>query len=104
MGRRASWRPNGPMTRLPRVRTSWQSLGGATPGPESRAPAVVARGRVPGRHKVIPYRIVLWIVLMGWVGLSPLAAHADDLATAREALRKGDLRAASVDLRKAVRA
>jgi putative PEP-CTERM system TPR-repeat lipoprotein len=41
---------------------------------------------------------------MGWVGLWPLAAHADDLAAAHEALKKGDLRGAAVDLRKAVRA
>ena len=41
---------------------------------------------------------------MGWVGLWPLAAHADDMAAAHEALKKGDLRGAAVDLRKAVRA
>jgi putative PEP-CTERM system TPR-repeat lipoprotein len=40
---------------------------------------------------------------MGWVGLWPLLAHADELAAARASLGKGDLRAAQVDLRKAVR-
>jgi len=42
--------------------------------------------------------------LLGWLALLPLAAHADELATARELLNKGDLHAAQVGLRKAVRA
>jgi putative PEP-CTERM system TPR-repeat lipoprotein len=50
------------------------------------------------------YRLVLRSVLVGWVGLWPLAAHADDLAAAHESLKKGDLHTAEVELRKAVRA
>ena len=38
-----------------------------------------------------------------WFGLWPLAAQADYLSNAREALKKGDLKSAQIDLRNAVR-
>ncbi|MBV9249028.1 MAG: PEP-CTERM system TPR-repeat protein PrsT, partial [Acetobacteraceae bacterium] len=39
-----------------------------------------------------------------WIGVLPLAAHADYLSNAQAALQKGDLKAAQLDLRNAVRA
>jgi cellulose synthase operon protein C len=73
------------------------------PAPTSNRDATRSVDSDEGRT-VILYRLILWIVLMGWVSLWPLAARTDDLAAAHEALNKGDLRAAQVDLRKAVRA
>ncbi len=64
---------------------------------------MVARRTLTGEWSVIVYRLILWIALVAWLGLCPLAAHADDMATAHAALAKGDLRTAVVDLRKAVR-
>ena len=49
------------------------------------------------------YRSLGWIVLAAWLGLWPVAAHADYLATARTNLKKGDLKSAQIDLRNAVR-
>jgi len=49
------------------------------------------------------YRTVGLIAAAGWLSLLPLIAHADDLADARKAVQKGDLRAAQIDLRNAVR-
>jgi putative PEP-CTERM system TPR-repeat lipoprotein len=49
------------------------------------------------------YRTVGLIAAAGWLSLLPLIAHADDLADARKAIQKGDLRAAQIDLRNAVR-
>ena len=49
------------------------------------------------------YRIVGLMAAAGWLSLLPLIAHADDLADARKAVQKGDLRAAQIDLRNAVR-
>ncbi len=43
-----------------------------------------------------------WLLLTIWLGLMP-AVHADDLADARKALLKGDLRTAQINLRNAVR-
>jgi putative PEP-CTERM system TPR-repeat lipoprotein len=45
-----------------------------------------------------------WIILGGWLGLWPMAAHADYLSDARAAINKGDLKSAQIDLRNAVRA
>ena len=44
-----------------------------------------------------------WLLVTVWLGLLPTIAHADDLADARKAIQKGDLRAAQIDLRNAVR-
>ena len=38
------------------------------------------------------YRSLGWILLGAWIGVWPLAAHADYLSDAREALKKGDIR------------
>jgi len=54
-------------------------------------------------RKITLFRIGLWLALAASPGLCPRAAHADDLATARTSIQKGDLRAAQVDLRKVVR-
>lgn len=45
-----------------------------------------------------------WIILGGWLGLWPALAHADYLSDARQAINKGDLKSAQIDLRNAVRA
>jgi cellulose synthase operon protein C len=50
------------------------------------------------------YRSLGWLLLGAWIGVWPLAAHADYLSDAREALKKGDIRTAQIDLRNAVRA
>jgi cellulose synthase operon protein C len=50
------------------------------------------------------YRSLGWIMIGAWIGAWPLAAHADYLSTARASLKKGDLKAAQIDLRNAVRA
>ncbi len=44
-----------------------------------------------------------WLLLTVWLGILPATVHADDLADARKALQKGDLRAAQINLRNAVR-
>ena len=44
-----------------------------------------------------------WIMMGAWLGAVPIAAHADDLSDARAALQKGDLKAAQIELRNAVR-
>ncbi len=44
------------------------------------------------------------LLLSAWIGVWPLAAHADYLSSARAALQKGDLRSAKIELRNAVRA
>jgi putative PEP-CTERM system TPR-repeat lipoprotein len=49
------------------------------------------------------YRSLRWLLLGASIGVWPLAAHADYLSDAREALKKGDVRAAEIDLRNAVR-
>lgn len=50
------------------------------------------------RHRSLP-----WLLLGAWIGLWPLMAHADYLSNARDALKKGDLRTAQIDLRNAVK-
>ncbi len=49
------------------------------------------------------YRSLGWPLLGAWIGIWPLAAHADYLADARDAFRKGDIGTAQIDLRNAVR-
>jgi putative PEP-CTERM system TPR-repeat lipoprotein len=44
-----------------------------------------------------------WLLLTVWFGMVPATSYADDLADARMALQKGDLRAAQINLRNAVR-
>jgi tetratricopeptide (TPR) repeat protein len=45
-----------------------------------------------------------WIILGAWIGLAPVGAHAADyLSTAMASLKKGDLKAAQIDLRNAIR-
>lgn len=52
------------------------------------------------RHRLFP-----WVLLSAWIAVWPLAAHAADyLSKAHDALKKGDLRTAQIDLRNAVRA
>ncbi|MDR3538039.1 MAG: PEP-CTERM system TPR-repeat protein PrsT [Acetobacteraceae bacterium] len=49
------------------------------------------------------YRILGGILMGAWLGAWPLAAHADYLSSARDSLKKGDLKSAQIDLRNAVR-
>ncbi|HEY8289298.1 MAG TPA: tetratricopeptide repeat protein, partial [Acetobacteraceae bacterium] len=49
------------------------------------------------------YRSLGWIIMGAWLGVWPVAAHADYLSNARSAMKKGDLKAAQIDLRNAVR-
>lgn len=49
------------------------------------------------------HRHLGWLLCTVWFGMLPLVAHADDLGDARKAMQKGDLRAAQIDLRNAVR-
>ena len=49
------------------------------------------------------YRSLGWIVLGAWLGIWPVAAHADYMSNARASLKKGDLKSAQIDLRNAVR-
>ncbi len=49
------------------------------------------------------YRSLGWIVLGAWMGVWPIAAHADYMSNARASLKKGDLKSAQIDLRNAVR-
>ena len=49
------------------------------------------------------YQYLGWLLVCGWLGVLPATAHADDLGDARKAMQKGDLRAAQIDLRNAVR-
>ncbi len=49
------------------------------------------------------FRSVGWLLLGAWISVWPLAARADYLSNARDALKKGDMRAAEIDLRNAVR-
>jgi len=50
------------------------------------------------------YRTLGWLLASTWIVAWPLAAHADYLSDARADLKKGDLRAAQIELRNAVRA
>src|SRR3954468_505032 len=52
--------------------------------------------------RIIRMRHPGWLLLTFWLAVVP-AAHADDLADARKALQKGDLRTAHINLRNAVR-
>ncbi len=56
------------------------------------------------RMKQMRYGTLGWIMLGAWIGAWPLAAHADYLSNARTRLKKGDLKAAQIELRNAVRA
>ncbi len=49
------------------------------------------------------YRSLGWIMLSAWIGIWPIAAHADYLSTARDSMKKGDLKSAQIDLRNAIR-
>src|SRR3954447_19138500 len=49
------------------------------------------------------YRHLGWLLFVVWIGILPTAVHADELADARKALQKGDLKAAQINLRNAVR-
>ncbi len=49
------------------------------------------------------FRSAGWIMMATWIGAFPIAAHADYLSAAKLSLKKGDLRAAQIDLRNAVR-
>jgi cellulose synthase operon protein C len=49
------------------------------------------------------YRSAVLIAFGAWIGAWPLAAHADYMSNAREAMKKGDLKSAQIDLRNAVR-
>jgi cellulose synthase operon protein C len=49
------------------------------------------------------YRSLGWIIMSAWIGVWPIAAHADYLATARDSMKKGDLKSAQIDLRNAIR-
>ena len=49
------------------------------------------------------YRSLGWIMMGVWLGAFPIAAHADYLSTAKQSLKKGDLKSAQIDLRNAVR-
>ncbi len=49
------------------------------------------------------YRSLGWIMLGAWIAIWPVAAHADYLSTARDSMKKGDLKSAQIDLRNAIR-
>lgn len=49
------------------------------------------------------YRSLGWIMMGVMLGALPMAAHADYLSSAKQALKKGDLKSAQIDLRNAVR-
>ena len=49
------------------------------------------------------YRHLGWLLICVWVGVLPATARADSLADARKSMQKGDMRAAQIDLRNAVR-
>src|SRR3984885_13177112 len=50
------------------------------------------------------YRSLGWIMMGAWLGAYPISAHAADyLDSAKASLKKGDLKAAQIDLRNAVR-
>lgn len=49
------------------------------------------------------YSLLGGLLMSAWIGAWPLAAHADYLSSARAAMQKGDLKAAQIDLRNAVR-
>lgn len=51
----------------------------------------------------MPYRSLGWIIAGAWLGAWPVAARADYLSSAMQALKTGDVRAAQIDLRNAVR-
>jgi putative PEP-CTERM system TPR-repeat lipoprotein len=53
--------------------------------------------------KQMRYGTFGWIMLGAWIGAWPLAAHADYMSNARTQLKKGDLKAAQIELRNAVR-
>jgi putative PEP-CTERM system TPR-repeat lipoprotein len=53
--------------------------------------------------KRMRYGTVGWIMLGTWLGAWPLAAHADYMSNAHAMLKKGDLKAAQIELRNAVR-
>lgn len=50
------------------------------------------------------YRSVGLLLLGGWIAIWPVSAYADYLSQARDALKKGEVRTAQIDLRNAVRA
>ncbi len=80
----------------------------ARPAPQDvdtgSSPGITWRGRriAPGDAVISP-RTLRWFLLAIWFAIVPAAVHADDLADARKALQKGDLRAAQINLRNAVR-
>jgi putative PEP-CTERM system TPR-repeat lipoprotein len=49
------------------------------------------------------HRHLGWLLIGAWLGLLPSTARADALSDAQEAMQKGDLRAARIDLQDAVR-
>ncbi|HXT81168.1 MAG TPA: XrtA/PEP-CTERM system TPR-repeat protein PrsT [Acetobacteraceae bacterium] len=49
------------------------------------------------------YRSLGWIIMGAWLGVWPVAAHADYLSSALSAMKKGDMKSAQIDLRNAVR-
>jgi putative PEP-CTERM system TPR-repeat lipoprotein len=49
------------------------------------------------------YRHLGWLLMCVWLGVLPATARADALSDARKAMQKGDLRAAQINLRNAVR-
>jgi cellulose synthase operon protein C len=48
------------------------------------------------------HRHLGWLLISSWLGVLPVTAHADALSDAQEAMRKGDLRTARIDLQNAV--
>ena len=49
------------------------------------------------------YRSLGWIGMAAWLGLWPATGHADNLSNARDAMKKGDLKTAQIELRNAIR-
>lgn len=49
------------------------------------------------------FRSLGWIMMGAWLAAWPIAAHADYLSSARDSMKKGDLKSAQIDLRNAVR-
>ena len=80
----------------------YQRLGNLTRGNLSLSHSTLSHSRL-GRFSPGHSRLG-GLMLGAWLAAWPLAAHADNLSNARDALRKGDLKTAQIELRNAVRA
>ena len=62
------------------------------------------RDMTAGRFRSASRHRTLGAIALGlWIGGMPLAAHADYMSNARDAMKKGDLKSAQIELRNAIR-